>query len=90
MAAQTVSIRAHQVFARSTPPVTQHAEDAKSKQAQLVVGQTIARDLKSGESHSYRVSLKAEQYANVVVEPQAIDVNVTVLDPAGKVIEEAD
>lgn len=54
----------------------------------LKPGQTIEREIGEGESHSYRISLKAGQYVNVLVEERCIEVGVQVLDPAGKVIAE--
>ena len=89
-AAQTVSVPAQEILAPSSDRVTLQADAAKSRQIPLAVGQAITRDLKLQESHSYSVALKAGQYINVVIEPQAIDVNVLMLDPAGQTVAQMD
>lgn len=56
----------------------------------LEVGQPILRDLKGGQTHSFEISLVAEQYAHVVVDQKGIDVVVTLLAPDGKLITQVD
>ena len=56
----------------------------------LTRGQTVERELKGGEAHSYSVALTAGQYLNVVVEQKGIDVIVTLFDPTGKKAAEVD
>jgi CHAT domain-containing protein/Tfp pilus assembly protein PilF len=85
-AGQTTSVQAREIFGRSGTTISASADDAKPKLTALVVGQPIERDLRSGESHSYQVPLKAGQYVNVQAQPHAIDVKIAMLDPAGKVI----
>jgi CHAT domain-containing protein/tetratricopeptide (TPR) repeat protein len=62
---------------------------AKAQQ-QIVVGQPIAREMKGGEEHQYRVSLSAGQYARVVVDQKGIDVVLTLLGADGKPLLEVD
>src|SRR5262245_28116747 len=50
----------------------------------------IERELKGGETHSYRVSLKAEQFLHADVEQKGIDLIVAVFGPDGKQITESD
>ena len=50
----------------------------------------ILRELKGGEAHDYRISLKQGQYAHLVVEQHNIDVIVDVFDAAGKSLGEFD
>src|SRR5215204_7292773 len=50
----------------------------------------IERELKGGETHSYRVSLKAGQFLHAVVEQKEIDVLIVLLGPDGKQISESD
>jgi CHAT domain-containing protein/Tfp pilus assembly protein PilF len=73
-----------EILAQSANPALSNVNVEARKP--LVVGQPIERELKDRESHSYRITLKAGQYINVLVQPQAIDVKVEMVDPAGKVI----
>jgi hypothetical protein len=50
----------------------------------------VERELKGGETHSYRVSLKANEYLYAVVEQREIDVLIVLLGPDGKQISESD
>jgi CHAT domain-containing protein len=50
----------------------------------LELGKPTKRDLQGGQSHSYRVTLGAKQFLNLVVEQQGIDVEVVVADANGK------
>jgi CHAT domain-containing protein/Tfp pilus assembly protein PilF len=56
----------------------------------LIAGQLIAREMKGGEQHAYRVKLNAGQYARIVVEQKGIDVVVALLGTDGKSLLEAD
>ncbi|HWN99456.1 MAG TPA: CHAT domain-containing protein [Blastocatellia bacterium] len=56
----------------------------------LEAGKPIERELKGGETHSYQLTLEAGQYARVVVEQRRINLAVSVFDPAGKKIIDAD
>lgn len=53
-------------------------------------GHPIVKALHGGEAHSYRLSLKAGQYAQIAVEQRGIDAVVAVSDPAGKPLGEFD
>lgn len=50
----------------------------------------VERELKGGETHSYRVSLKANQFLHAVVEQREIDVLIVLFGPDGKQISESD
>ena len=56
----------------------------------LKLGEPVERELKGGESHSYRARLEAGQYLKVVVEQRGIDVVVRLSGPDGKQIAEVD
>src|SRR5262245_822399 len=54
----------------------------------LVAGQSMERELKGGESHSYKISLIEGQYLHVMVEQERTDLVLTVFSPNGeKMIE---
>src|ERR1035438_1900135 len=60
-----------------------------------VVGQVkshrvIERELKPGQTDEYTVKVKAGQFVRLVVRQMGVDVAVTVLDPLGKTVLEAD
>src|SRR5262249_17857072 len=56
----------------------------------LVLGNSIVKELKSDEIHVYQIAAEADQYLQVVVIQQGIDVVVSVFDPSGKKIYEVD
>ena len=67
------------------------ATGARAQEAALLApGATVVRELKGGESQTYRVSLAAGQFLRVMVEQQGIDVAVTVSGPDGRQILRAD
>ena len=53
-------------------------------------GKPIEREMRGGESHSYKVRAQAGQFIRVVALQEGIDVSVTLLDPSGKQILTAD
>ena len=55
----------------------------------LEPGKRIERELAGGQSHEYRFTLKADQYAKVLVEQTSIGVNIAVSAPDGKLLFEA-
>ena len=55
-------------------------------QADLAPGNTLRAVLASGQSHDYRLQLRAGEYARVVVEQRSVDVSVTGLGPGGNEI----
>jgi len=56
----------------------------------LTAGKPVAREMKGGEQHDYRVTLNAGQYARIVVEQKGIDVVVALPGTDGKPLLEAD
>jgi CHAT domain-containing protein/Tfp pilus assembly protein PilF len=52
-------------------------------------GRSIGREISSGRTHSYRITLDAGMRLRVQVEQQGIDVTVALLAPDGKVIAES-
>ncbi len=56
----------------------------------LVHGQTIERELASGETHSYQITLAAGQYLHVVVDQRSYDLVVTLFGPDGQQINQYD
>lgn len=56
----------------------------------LTIGQPVAREMKGGDVHTYRVNLEAGQFLRAVFTPHGIDVVVRVLGPDGRQIAEVD
>jgi CHAT domain-containing protein/uncharacterized protein HemY len=56
----------------------------------LPVLTNIRRELKGGETHSFRIALASGQFLNAVVQQQDIDVVVAVFGPDGKQLTESD
>ena len=56
----------------------------------LEPGKPIERELAGGQSHSYQITLAADQYLLAVVEQRGIDVVVQLLGPDDKPIMEFD
>src|SRR5690242_11257479 len=50
----------------------------------------VTRDLKGGETHSYRIALTSGQFLNAIVEQQDVDVVTAVFGPDGKQLTESD
>ena len=57
---------------------------AAAQDQTLQVGITLDRQLASGQSHTFSVTLEENTYLEFVVEQRGIDVIVTVANPAGK------
>ncbi len=57
---------------------------------QLEVGKPIERELKSGQTHAYAVTLAAGQYFHAIAEQRGIDVVVAVIGPDGQQLAEID
>lgn len=47
----------------------------------LAPGETVRRDMKGGEIHSYRLTLAPGEYVRLVVEQEGVDVVVSIHDP---------
>src|SRR5689334_23402005 len=56
----------------------------------LELRQSRAGQLSGGESHEYRLVLKAGQYARLQVDQRSVNVAVEICDPAGKSVYAAD
>src|SRR5689334_15272415 len=52
-------------------------------QVTLEPGSNLPAVLADGQSHEYRLHLRAGAYARVVVEQHSVDISITCLDPAG-------
>src|SRR5882724_6754333 len=70
----------------SSDRVTNQTQDALN----LPTLSDIERELKGGETHSYRITLTSGQFLHALVEQKGIDVVVGLLDPSGKQIALAD
>jgi len=77
---------AAQTEANANDPATGKETDA----LQLEPGKPIQRELRGGESHSYRLMVAAGQYALVAVDQRRINVVVSAFGPNGEKITEAD
>ena len=60
------------------------------KQNTLPTLSELTRELRGGETHSYRIDLKAGQFFYGLVEQQGIDVVVDLFDPTGQHFADAD
>jgi CHAT domain-containing protein len=58
-------------------PVAQTSDGAL-----LTLGENVTRELKGGEAHSYRVSLKRGEFLRAVVEQKSVDIVVSLYGPA--------
>ena len=63
----------------------------KTQEAQLLsANQTIERELAGGQSHSYRITLKANEFLQVKAEQKGVDVVVRLFDSNQRQLAEAD
>src|SRR5262245_14001959 len=74
-----------------TPQSDQQASDTAGKGDEsdvrlLKLGQAMKRRLAGAQSHTYRITLSAHQFMNVIVDQDGIDVAVHVIEPGGKQI----
>jgi CHAT domain-containing protein/Tfp pilus assembly protein PilF len=69
--------------------VASPAEEGQHTQ-QLEPGKPIERELAGGQSHSYQMTLAADQYVKLVVDQRGIDVAVKLFGPDGKQLTEFD
>jgi CHAT domain-containing protein/Flp pilus assembly protein TadD len=53
-------------------------------------GKSTARELSTGETHSYHTRLDTNQYLHIVIEPQGIDAGVTLYEPGGRMLVQLD
>jgi len=78
---------------RSAVPRKPNQNEARQDDRQvqrLERDKPIERELASGQSHSYQLSLDAGQYVKLVVDQRGIDVEVRLLGPDGKQTAEFD
>ena len=80
--AQALSVQQDKVVAGVAAP-------SGAETQSLDPGRSIGREISSGQSHSYRISLDSGMRLRVHVEQQGIDVTVTLFAPDGKVIAES-
>src|ERR1051326_3061291 len=74
-------------YVRQTDP---QAQDNQPAIAELASGKPIEREIKGEQVDSYKIKLAANQYLNLVVAQNEIDVMVEVYDPDGKQIYQID
>ncbi len=56
----------------------------------LEAGKSVERELAGDQSHAYTLTLAADQYLHIVVEPRGIDVAIRLFGVDGKLIAEVD
>jgi CHAT domain-containing protein/tetratricopeptide (TPR) repeat protein len=56
----------------------------------LELGRSVPRDLKAGQSHTYRVVLEADQLLSAVVDQRGVDVAMTLAGPDGVKLADLD
>jgi CHAT domain-containing protein/Tfp pilus assembly protein PilF len=74
-------------FAR--PQTSSHADSAPrsaNEPALLQPGKPLERELRGGETHTYKIHVEAGQFLHIAVLQKGIDVDVTLRDPSGKEI----
>lgn len=77
---------------RETPQTTDRGDAPRSPQqaTALAQGTPVERELAGGQSHTFQLTLAANQYLQVVVDQRGIDVAVTLFAPDGKKLSEVD
>lgn len=53
-------------------------------------GQTLEQEIRSGETHTYRVALEAGQFLRVLVREDGVDLALKLRDPQGRLVTMAD
>lgn len=77
-------------IANNYQPLNSPSELQQTEAQYLKPGQTVERELKGAEKHSYGLRLAQGQYAKVVVEQKGIDVAVRLVGPDGQKMLEVD
>src|SRR5215467_6856751 len=72
----------------SPTPISQR--DGAPDAERLERGKPIQRDLAGSQAHDYRVTLKAGQFLDLLVQKKGIDVTVTVSGPDGMKLSESE
>jgi CubicO group peptidase (beta-lactamase class C family) len=63
---------------------------AQDEVAELRLNSRVERDLAPGQTHTFHIALRSEQYVFATVEQPGIDVVVRIHDPAGEIVDEID
>jgi CHAT domain-containing protein len=71
------------VLALASLAVPIHAAQEPAAPVDLAPGRPVEREIKGGETHTYRITLEASQYLGLAVEQRGIDVTVRVVGPDG-------
>ncbi|MDX6574356.1 MAG: hypothetical protein QOE96_309 [Blastocatellia bacterium] len=66
------------------------AANAQAGPTSLQIGTPIERTLAAGQSHSYNITLEADQFLELVVDQRGIDVVVRAFSPTGRRLREVD
>lgn len=74
------------IIAQTQPPPATDQERPPS----LAPGKPVERELAAGESHEYRLELRANRFVLVTVEQRGIDVILRAYDPQGRTIQQSD
>jgi len=69
------------VLCASLPALSSPRIHARAQDLTLEPGPPVARELATGETHSYRIPLAADQYLSVLVEQRGIDITATLIGP---------
>jgi CHAT domain-containing protein/Tfp pilus assembly protein PilF len=56
----------------------------------LTTAETVDREIRAGETHRYKINLKADEFLNVVLDQHGIDAQLTLVGPDGQKLVEAD
>jgi CHAT domain-containing protein len=81
------------VLPANTPqalPASEAQTGAPQEITNLDPGKLVDRELTGRETHAYRISMAATQYAEVLVEQRGVDVTVRVMGANGKLVAEFD
>jgi CHAT domain-containing protein/Tfp pilus assembly protein PilF len=85
-----ITINARSVLAPAQATTDLHSTRQESAEVRrLEAGRPFERELKGGETHSYRLWLAADQYLCVTIEQRGVDVTVALFGPDGKKLAEA-
>jgi CHAT domain-containing protein len=74
----------------SAPASRLEARTPVPEEAELLPGATLERRLAPGETHRFRLPAAAGDFLDLVVDQDGVDLVVTLLDPAGEPVLEAD
>jgi len=77
------------VKAQDKPLESARSPQAAGEVTALELGKPIERELRGGETHTYRIHVEARQLVHVVVQQKGIGVVVTLRDPANKEVAKA-